>query len=232
MEATGTDNPTDHRANILVAAASLLDEGGIDALTTRAVAARAGTQGPTIYRLFGDKKGLVEAVAEHVLRTYVTEKTAREAPADGVSALRDGWDAHVAFGLAHPAIYRLMNADRHGAISVIAEGGYAVLRDLMRKIAREGRLRVSEERAVDLMRAAASGIVMILIDKAPVEREGLSDAAREAILTAILTDASPMPRNGAAGAATTLRGQLDDVTALSPGERHLLDELLRRIAER
>jgi len=30
--------------------------------------------GPTIYRLFGDKQGLVDAVAEHDLRTYLRQK--------------------------------------------------------------------------------------------------------------------------------------------------------------
>ena len=48
-------------------AARLLREQGAAAVTTRAVAMAAGVQAPTIYRLFGDKDGLLDAVAEYVL---------------------------------------------------------------------------------------------------------------------------------------------------------------------
>ena len=48
---------------IAPAAADLLQSGGIDAVSTRAVAAAAGVQPPTIYRQFGDKDGLLDAVA-------------------------------------------------------------------------------------------------------------------------------------------------------------------------
>ena len=55
----------DGRDRILAEAVDLLARGGREALTTRAVAAAAGVQAPTISRLFGDKQGLVDAVAEH-----------------------------------------------------------------------------------------------------------------------------------------------------------------------
>ncbi|MGF2047081.1 helix-turn-helix domain-containing protein, partial [Enterococcus gallinarum] len=55
----------DVRERIIAAAADLLQDGGTAAVTTRAVAERASTQAPTIYRLFGDKDGLLDAVAEH-----------------------------------------------------------------------------------------------------------------------------------------------------------------------
>ena len=53
------------RARIVAAAAELIASGGREAATTRAVAAAAGVQAPTIYRLFGDKRGLLNAAAEH-----------------------------------------------------------------------------------------------------------------------------------------------------------------------
>ena len=45
-------------------------------MTTRGVAEAAGVQAPAIYRFFGDKDGLLEAVAEHVMATYVSAKAA------------------------------------------------------------------------------------------------------------------------------------------------------------
>lgn len=85
------------------AAAEFLESGGRDALTTRAVAASAGVQAPAIYRLFGDKRGLIDAVAEHGYQAYLSTKrpTGGLDPVDG---LRVGWDLHVEFGLANPAL--------------------------------------------------------------------------------------------------------------------------------
>jgi len=60
------------RARIIDAAARLLQEQGPTAVTTHGVAQAAGVQAPAIYRLFGDKNGLPEAVAEHVMATYVS----------------------------------------------------------------------------------------------------------------------------------------------------------------
>ena len=62
------------RSIIIDVAAQLLQEHGPLAVTTRGVADRAGVQAPTIYRLFGDKDGLLDAVAEHVMATFVSAK--------------------------------------------------------------------------------------------------------------------------------------------------------------
>jgi len=78
---------------------ALLAHGGREALTRRAAAAAAGVQAPTIYRLFGDKQGLVDAVAEHDLRTYLRQKRTDGPSDDPVEDLRLGWDVHLGFGL-------------------------------------------------------------------------------------------------------------------------------------
>ena len=44
--------------------AQLLNDGGREAVSTRAVAAAAGVQPPTIYRQYGDMQGLLSAVAQ------------------------------------------------------------------------------------------------------------------------------------------------------------------------
>src|SRR3954471_9377897 len=89
------------RASIVEVAARLLREQGAAAVTTRAVAQAAGMQAPTIYRFFEDKDALLDAVAEHVLATYVSGKAVAEDDDDPVAALRAGWAAHIAFGLAN-----------------------------------------------------------------------------------------------------------------------------------
>src|SRR3954469_15590743 len=96
------------RERIVDAAMRLLTEGGPDAVSTRAVSTAAGVQPPTIYRLFGDKQGLLDAVVVHGFTAYLTSKNAQVPEDDPVEDLRAGWDQHVDLGLANPALYQLM----------------------------------------------------------------------------------------------------------------------------
>ena len=223
----------DVRARIVAAAAALIASGGPDAATTRAVAAAAAVQPPTIYRLFGDKRGLLDAVAEHGLASYVAEKSAREPHPDPVQELRRGWDTHVAFGVAHPGLFAIMNGQPkpHPPSPAVA-AGLGVLRRRIRSIALAGRLRTSEERAVALLQSVCVGTVLTLVSHPQERRDpGLSDAAREAVLAAITCEAAAPAELGPSVAAATLRAVLDRTTLLSGGERHLLEELLDRIAD-
>lgn len=56
---------------MLDAAAELLAEGGYDALSTRAVAARTGLPIGSIYRFFDDKRGLAQALARRNLEQFL-----------------------------------------------------------------------------------------------------------------------------------------------------------------
>src|SRR5882757_9359572 len=92
------------RQRVIEAAADLLAREGRDAVTTRAVAVAAGLQPPAIYRLFGDKDGLLEAVAEHGFAAFLATKHVDPDPQDPIEDLRAGWDLAVEFGLANPAL--------------------------------------------------------------------------------------------------------------------------------
>lgn len=222
----------DARARIIAAAAELISKGGPDAATTRAVAAAADVQAPTIYRLFGDKRGLLAAVIEHELRDYVSKKSARAPHPDPLQDFREGWDMHVAFGLGHPGLFSLMSSNPSPAPRNSALGdGDEVLRRRIRNIARGGRLRVSEERALGLVSAMGTGTLLTLLRQPEGQRDpGLAEAAREAVMAAI-TGETALPENTEVrSVAAALRASLERVTVLSPGERALLGELLERIA--
>ncbi|GAA3227619.1 TetR/AcrR family transcriptional regulator [Pseudonocardia petroleophila] len=220
------------RDHVVEAAARLLAEGGRDAVSTRAVAAAAGTQAPALYRLFGDKDGLLDAVAEHGFAAYLRTKVLDPPGDDPVEDLRAGWAVHVGFGLAHPALYLLMYGDpTSGRTSPAAERSWAVLRRHVRAIAAAGRLTVDERTAADLVHAAACGTVLTLLATPADDRDpALSDLARDTVLAAIATGAPPRREPGPVTAATTLRAGLDGITALTEGERHVLGEWLDRIA--
>ena len=220
------------RAQLVEVAAHLLATQGPDAVTTRAVALAAGVQAPTIYRLFGDKNGLLDAVAEHGFASYLARKPPVGADADPVESLHAGWELHVGFGLANPELFRLMYTTLrtpHGR--AVAATGIGILQARVRRVAEAGRLRVTERRAVDLIRSAGTGVVFTLIDQAGDERDDtLADTAWESVCAAILTDASTAAIPGPAAAAVTLRAALPDLTALTPAERALLGDWLDRIA--
>jgi AcrR family transcriptional regulator len=151
----------DVRSRILSAAAALIAAHGQDAATTRAVSVAAGVQAPTIYRLFGDKRGLLDAVAQNELAAYVASKAKRKRHADPVQEVRIGWDLHVEFGLANPGLFAIMEfAPQAGGPSPAAAAGLEILRQKINDIAKAGRLRVSEQRAAALVHSACTGTIL------------------------------------------------------------------------
>ena len=224
---------TDTRTRIVEMAARLLQEQGPAAVTTRAVAEAAGVQAPAIYRLFGDKDGLLEAVAEHVMATHVTAKAAVVAAAsssdlDPLDDLRNGWTGQIEFGLANPALFHLMSDPARAAQSPALKAGREVLRARVHRLAGTGRLRVSEERAAELIHAAGVGTVTALLTTPPPDRDpGLADAMLESVLRQILTEVDePMDD---ASVAVTLRAAAPQLDVLSKAERGLLVEWLDRV---
>lgn len=216
----------------MAAAAALLADVGRDGVTTRAVSARAGVQDPAIYRLFGDKRGLLDAVSIYGIEKYLANKTALPPIDDPVDALRAGWDLHVEFGLANPALYALIYGDpRPGVASPAADAALAMLHHHIRRIAAAGRLTVEEARAAELVHAAGSGTTLALLATPVGHRDSaLSDLAREAVIAAITTAPGRQTVSEARSAAVALRANISDVSVLSVGETALLSEWLDRIA--
>jgi AcrR family transcriptional regulator len=220
------------RERIIAAALDLLAEGGEDALSTRAVSAAAGVQPPTIYRFFGDKQGLLDAVATHGLQAYLATKSAVSPSDDPVADLRRGWDLHVELGLANPALYTLMYGRLRGdaTTSPAARAAADILANHIRRIAEAGRLRVPEALAAGLVHAAGSGTTLALIAGPEDQRDpALSATAREAVIAAITTDQPIGRQPGPVTAAVALRAALPHVDELTTSEKALLTEWLDRI---
>ena len=198
--ATGRDRS---RARIVEVAAGLLAAGGRDAVSTRAVALAASTQAPAIYRLFGDKDGLLDAVAEYGFASYLARKPSPAPGADPVADLRAGWDLHVSFGLENPALFALMYGDATGREreSPAAAAAFAMLRQRVRAIAAAGRLRVSEQLAADMLHAAGCGTVLTLLELPEEARTPQLSAAMFEAVTGTVTTPGPAPRpDGGPGA--------------------------------
>ena len=226
---------SDTRSRIVDVAARLLREQGAAAVTTRGVAEAAGVQAPAIYRLFGDKDGLLEAVAEHVMATYVSVKAAVVEAAsagdvDPLVDLRAGWDTQIEFGLANPALFRLLSDPDRVLPSPAARSGRYVLESRVRRVAVTGRLRVTERRAVDVISAAGVGTIQVLLSTPVEERDaGLAGSMYDAALRQILTDAPLPAEDRPTAAAVAFRAVAPQLDVLSDAERRLLTEWLDRV---
>jgi len=223
----------DPRSRIIEAALALLTEGGQEAVSTRAVGAAAGVQAPTIYRLFGDKQGLLDAVAEHALWTYLEHKADKMAQSDPVGWLREGWDLHIGFVLANPSLFPLLYGDpRASERSPAAAASTEMLAAMVQRIAEAGRLKVSQERAVQLIRSAGSGTAFTLLSLPPERRDlALADTMRDALIGMIITDEAVPTVPSPVTAAVALRAVLAQSPALTAAERTLMEEWLARIAD-
>lgn len=222
------------RHRVVAAAAELLSKGGPEAVSTRAVGAAAGVQTPTIYRIFGHKQGLLDAVAAEGFGAYVKAHARRhpQRPSHPVEGLRRGWDAHVGFGLAHPHLYALVYARMHSETPhPVAVNATEMLVARVRRVAEAGLLRVAEGQAAHLIQAGATGTVFTLLGAPEDERDrALSALAREAMIAAVTTEPPagedpPVPVT----AAIRLRAALPHTAALTTPEHLLLEEWLDRI---
>ena len=236
-----SERNSDVRKRIIQAAAELLARDGREAVSTRAVSVAAGVQPPTIYRQFGDMQGLLNVVAHETFAEYVRQKTSLDHADDPIEELRRGWDLHVAFGIANPAVYAILNSDpRDTADTPVAHAAYANLHEMVARVAEAGRLRVSVAHATHLIAAAGEGVTLSLISTPPDARDlKLSATMREAVIAAITIapttpdgDIADLPGSSRVAArAVALRAVLAEVNGVfSLAELQLLGEWLDRLA--
>lgn len=226
----GDEAPTgDLKARVLASAVRIVAEQGAEAATTRAIATAAGTQTPTISRLFGDKQGLMDAVAEQTLHDFVATKGRGGPGPDPVEDLKRGMIAFMTFGVSNPDVFAHMYA-RPGQQSKAASIGYAALCARVHAVALTGRLRTTEESACAIFHGLARGTVLIMLEHPPAEHEAMMEAAGRAAVDAVIAQAAPNVDAGVGGIAAALKAQLGDVAQLSHGEKALMGELLERVA--
>ncbi|WP_170210424.1 TetR/AcrR family transcriptional regulator [Saccharopolyspora antimicrobica] len=118
------------RRALLDAAADLLDSGGPDAVTLRAVGARAGVTRGAPYRHFPDKDSLLTTIAAEALdqladQAQLVRADPRLPPAD---TLHRALEALMTIGRRRPHLYRLMFASPSGAAAAVHAAAQAANR--------------------------------------------------------------------------------------------------------
>lgn len=224
----------DLRRALLIAAEEQLVSSPDGDIATRAVCEAVGVTQPVLYRLFGDKRGLLDALADAGLERYRDRKAELEVTGDPAADLRAGWDDHLAFAAEHPALYQLMFTPRPWAGSRARDGVNALLVATLTRCAAAGALRVAVPDAAAMLLSANVGLALNRI--AEPERYAAAStgaALRDALFAAILTDAVPAAElDPLETAALRLRAQLEvsPSGALSPQEAALLEVWLDRLS--
>lgn len=115
-------------------------------------------------------------------------KAATADDVDPLDDLRAGWETQIDFGIANPTIFRLLSDPDRVLQSPAARSGRDVLESRVHRVALSGRLRVSEERAVNTIQATGIGTIQTLLSLPPEQRDaGFAASMYEAVLRQILT---------------------------------------------
>ncbi|SEO87317.1 TetR/AcrR family transcriptional regulator [Amycolatopsis saalfeldensis] len=222
------------RRQILEVAAEILERDGAQAVSTRSVAAAAGIRAASLYQLFGDKDGLLSALAIHAFDSYLAKKQNLAHSDDPVEDFRRGWDIHVDFGLRHPAFYLLMfGTGRPGRRPPAADEAHDRLMKALDRIAAAGRLRVPAPLAAGLSSAAIVGVTLSLVGTAAEDRDPeLSPRLRDTVIDSLTTGPAPVADPGLASRALALDAALaaTDRPPLRPAETALLRDWLDQLA--
>lgn len=227
----------DVRTKILEAAAQLLAHSDSADFSTRAVCEAAGVAAPALYRLFGDKEGLLSAVVDHGFEQYLASKRVARPSADPVQDLRDGWDRHVAFAAQNPNYYRLMYSPGLSVPPNAAAEAHRLLLDVLERCAAAGRLKVSPQLAAQMVMSANAGVALSLISRPALYPDPrFSTRVRDALVEAITTDAPITAADDGrqvSSTAATLGARLraDPPKAFTDAESSLLHEWLTRLAD-
>jgi AcrR family transcriptional regulator len=116
---------------ILDEAARLVDEAGLDALSTRILAARLGVRAPSLYYYFPDKEQLVRAVSARFL-AELAEEVERHDTLGGMAR------AYWTYGLRYPNRYDVIVCRTPETVQPPAEAKFQVtepLHALVRRLA-------------------------------------------------------------------------------------------------
>lgn len=200
----------DLRWRMLEAAERLLAASPEVDVATRAVCEAVGVGQPVLYRMFGDKAGLLAALADHGFEKYVAHKRALQATDDPVADLRAGWDQHIAFARENPAIYRLMFsptlARQPDAPRTIAD----LLTATLERCAEVGALTLPPAQAAQIIQSATVGVGLAVLVRPDIYTDPkLSDRVRDAVLAAVLTEPAPRPPAADDRARTAVRLAVD-----------------------
>lgn len=189
-----------------------------------------------LYRLFGDKAGLLDALADHGLERDAAIKAAHRETSDPVSDLRCRWDDHMLFAQESTALYQLMFAPRAPSLSAARGRIFDQLVATLTRCAATGSLTIKPVFAARLILSANVGVALNQIAEPTLFGDAtLSHRMRDSVFRGILSEPDePAVAPSIEAAALRLRSQLvlSGTDALDDAEAVLHDRWLSRSGHR
>ncbi|MGW3561500.1 TetR/AcrR family transcriptional regulator [Streptomyces sp. NPDC000963] len=218
------------RERILEATGELLATKDALAISTRAICDRAKVGMPEIYRQFGDKQGLLTAVADLGFARFLAEKRRNPLTDDPVADLRTAWDSHVTFALRNPHLYRLMFTPTGDAKPQAVKEAQAILLKAVERCRDAGRLRMPPELAGRSILSANVGVCMMALSFPDLFGEpDTSRSVRDAVIGRVTGDEREDTR--IATATALAQALLGTLTGTAPVNATVLDDLTAFPAE-
>lgn len=171
----------DLRSTLISEGIALVENEGIEALTLREVARRAGVSATAVYRHFPDKAALIAALAgEAVRRLGEAQRDAALAAGGGRAGFTATGRAYVRFALANPGLFRLTYSSPDYTHSGLHEGDLAS--DLLMANARmlSGNDEAAARRLSLQAWAVAHGLAMLMLDKSIPAEDAIIDSVIDA----------------------------------------------------
>ena len=180
----------DARERLLAAAFEIATRDGVDAVSTRAVCTAAGVQAPSPYHHFGDRSGLIRAVADAAFEEYFHRKDTATPVDDTDPRARvvAGRDAPIAFALAYPGLYPARYPTSGPLPSQVERSG-ALLRAGFDELEQTGALRpgITAALATNALRAALRGVAHVA-NPDNGDNDATSAVVRDALIHALVGD--------------------------------------------
>ncbi|CAN5152140.1 TetR/AcrR family transcriptional regulator [soil metagenome] len=190
--AGAADAPKDATSErILDAALDLVAASGLRALTMDDVAARAGVGRMTVYRRFGERERLIDALAAREARRCIAElDRAVEPDAPVADAIAQGFAASLRLIREHPVLARLSQHEPQAALAALNADGGAILalgRAFVAGRIREAMARgevdsdLAPEATAELLVRLGFSFLVMPSSVVPLEGEGAAKFARARI---------------------------------------------------
>ena len=189
MKTTQTLSTPSTADRVLEVASVVLREEGANALTTRRVCELAGVTAPTLYHHFGDKHGLLRALARRELHTFFAEKRSMRPTDDAVADLMRGWDDWIGFARAKPQLVAALRQGDDGtfALRLAAE---AIVIERLERLPKDRPLPVPKSVAAQALVAGANTVVQLMLDGVKHrELDKVNTLLKGALLAALLGSA-------------------------------------------
>lgn len=176
------------RSALLQDAAVLLNDGGQDALSLRALARRAGVSPRAPYRHFADKEALLTALAAQAFAAFGAALAASDAAAEPGRELEAQGIAYVRFALEAPGRFQLMFGPRRfvadDALTSAKQAAFGVLQARVNLLAKPSD--DSRAQAVGYWSLAHGLAVLFLDGRVRDELEGSDDEIIQRVASATL----------------------------------------------